>query len=187
MKSEGHMSTTRRTARWAARILAFIMAPVLASAPMPDEAKAAASDRPVGNRALLGVGGTWTGPEWYQRSVHPGAMIGFDLGLGRHASIGLLGDITSIDDPRFGQRYHLVTGLDVKLLPIPRGIVRPWVSAGAALSLLNDSGLGLGVGAGAFFLPDTPMAFFVDVRRYHFVDMENPQYRQVMLRAGVAF
>ena len=119
-------------------------------------------------------------------------MLGFDLPLGRHAAIGWLGDFTYIGErpngpPPVSTNHRLTTGLDFKLLPLRSGIVRPWVTVGAAGSVVHDTGYGWGVGAGAFFLPDTPTAFFMDARRYHFVDVENPAFDQVMLRAGVAF
>src|SRR5258706_7720494 len=57
-----------------------------------------AADRPLGHRVLLGAGATWTDPGQFRHTVYPGGMLGFDLGLGRHAAIGLLGDFTYIDE-----------------------------------------------------------------------------------------
>jgi hypothetical protein len=118
-------------------------------------------------------------------------MVGFDLALGRHAALGLLGDFTYIGaradgPPPVSTNHRLIAGLEFKFLPLRSGSVRPWVAVGAAGSVVHDTGYGWGIGAGVRLLPDKPIAFFTDVRRYWFFDMENPNFEQVMLRAGVA-
>src|SRR2546426_9263320 len=183
--------SSRRTIGSVALCLSLLLAPTFALALVPHTASAA-SDRRLAHPVLLGVGATWTEPGRFRRSVYPGAMLGLELALGRHAAIGLLGDFTYIDErpegpPPVSTNHRLITGLDVKLLPLSTRIVRPWLAVGAAGSVVHDTGYGWGIGAGAFFLSDFPAAFFVDVRRYHFFDMENPDFKQVMLRAGVAF
>lgn len=178
-------STFRSVAPW----LSLLLTTALALALVP-RAASAASDRrrPV----LLGVGATWTEPGRFQHSLYPGALLGLELALGRHAAIGLLGDFTYIDErpkgpPPVSTNHRMIAGLDLKFFPVSSGVVRPWLVVGAAGSVVHDTGYGWGVGAGAFFLPDLPTAFFVDLRRYHFFDMENSDFSQTMLRAGVAF
>ena len=163
----------------------LMVAAALALAKTPGAA--AAPSRRLAHPVLVGVGATWTERGVYQGALHPGAMLAFELALNRYAAIGLLGDITYIEDRLYGRRYRLLTGPDLKLILVPNGIVRPWVTVGAAASFLDDQGLGLGMGAGAFFLPNTPMTFFVDVRRYHLGNWEGPGLKQIMLRAGMAF
>jgi hypothetical protein len=171
--------------------LALMAAPVDAMAQTPSTAQAVAADRPLGHQVFLGVGATWAESYRFEGSVHPGAMLGFDLALGRHVAVGLLGDFTYIDPrpqaPPVSPNYRLIVGLDLKVLPLGRGVFRPWLTAGLAGSVVNETGIGWGFGAGAFFLPDLPVAFFVDLRRHQFVDMELPEFEQVTLRAGVSF
>ena len=172
--------------------LSLTVMPFLALAPVPAAAAAAAPDRRLAHPVLVGLGATWTEPGRFQHTVYPGAMLEFDLALGRYVAVGLHADFTYIDErpegpPPVSTNHRMIAGLDFKLRPLSSGIVRPWVTVGAAGSIVHDTGYGYGVGAGAFFLPDTPMAFFVDMRRYHFADMERPSFEQVMLRGGVAF
>jgi len=183
--------SSRMRSRCATLLLIVLMViPLLAATRVPSAA-AASSDRRLVHPLLLGVGGSWVKGRT-ETLVYPGAMLEFDLSLGHHVALGLHADFTPIDGPRGGPLPHtrndrLITGLDLKLLPLASGIVRPWVTAGLAASVLEDTGVGYGVGIGAAFVPDTPMAFFVDLRRYHILDMENPEYEQIMFRAGVLF
>jgi len=164
----------------------ILLAIAFALALMP-RPSSAASDRRLAHPVLVGAGATWIDPGVYHRSAYPGAMVGLDLSLGRYSEIGVFGDVTSINNALFGQRTHVLTGLDFKLLPLPTGWLRPWVMAGAAGSVVDDTGYAIAWGAGSYFVPGQAVAYFVDVRRYYVRDMENPAFDQVVLRAGVVF
>jgi hypothetical protein len=165
---------------------------LLGLAQAPSATAAADPDRRLAHSVFLGVGATWTESGRFRQTVYPGAMLGFDLALGRNVALGLSADFTYIDErpegpPPVSTNHRLITGLDFKLLPLSSGRVRPWVTVSAAGSVVHDTGYGYGLGAGALWLANTPTGLFVDVRRYHFVDMEQPSFEQVMLRAGVLF
>jgi hypothetical protein len=179
-----------RSRRWIGFVLLGLGFLVLAIVGQPSGARAAsAMERPP---VLLGVGATWTDPGRFRHTLYPGAMAGIDLGLGAHASIGLLGDFTYIDERPGGpaptsSNHRLITAVDFKVLPVSNRAIRPWLVVSAAGSVVHDTGYGWGIGGGAFILPEARVALFVDARRYHFLDFENPAFTQTTLRAGVAF
>jgi hypothetical protein len=160
---------------------------ILALAWGPGAASATVSEERGVRRVLIGVGSTWSERDGYHDQARFGAMLGFEANLNRNLAMGFLGDITSIDDIPDGNHHRLLTGLDLKLLPLHGDIVRPWVMVGVTASFLDGTGAGYGAGAGAFFLPNERTSFFVDVRRYHIGNWDASKVNQVMLRAGVAF
>jgi len=112
---------SRRRIGSAAVGLSLLLAPTLARAQEP-HAASAASERSLSHVVLLGVGATWTEPGEFQHTTHPGAMLGFDLALGRHAALGLIGDFTYIDErpdgpPPTSTNHRVILGLDLKVLP----------------------------------------------------------------------
>ena len=71
-------------------------------------------------------------------------MLGFDLALGRHAAIGLLGDFTYIEErpegpPPVSTNHRVITGLDFKLLPLRSRMVHPWVTVGVATTTASTA------------------------------------------------
>jgi hypothetical protein len=155
-------------------------------------ASAASSDRPLGHQLLLGFGVTRTDEDWFEGSLHPGVELGFDIACGGHVAVGLLGDLTSISVPArmtlpARTDHRLITGLELKVLPLRSGSLRPWLAVGLAGSVLDDTGYGWGASAGVFYVSKVPFTLFGDVRRYHVVDMESTDFQQIMFRVGIGY
>jgi hypothetical protein len=108
-----------------AHIVRLVVVQILALAWGPGAASAIVSEERGVRRVLIGVGSTWSERDGYHDQARFGAMLGFEANLNRNLAMGFLGDITSIDDIPDGNHYRLLTGLDLKLLPLHGALFVP--------------------------------------------------------------
>jgi hypothetical protein len=150
-RTRGLAISLRKTSERFAPFLGVVVMMFLGLAHAPTATAAADPDRCLAHSVFLGVGATWTESGRFRQTVYPGAMLGFDVALGRNVAFGLNADFTYIDErpegpPPVSTNHRLISGLDLKLLPLSSGRVRPWVTVSAAGSVVHDTGYGYGLG-----------------------------------------